>query len=211
MHLSLRVGGKIRLFIVRDEPFRRHTKLIRREPKRATIRGGLFLGIPIAGIHHRASSPCLLVRLFLLSLEYARSDRFYNRFTNSPESPRTPCSFSPPPSPALQRCTASAIIHPWDSQIHRFRSAYRGISWGKDTRGRRGKTLFPNIFVKKRRNWPSSSGSTRKIGILTLKNEMRNTKEFFRDFIFYSRNTFQSQFNYIYRGILIYIFLFYVY
>lgn len=91
MHLSLRrrAGGKIRLFIAGrcaiTSSYETHSAWTV-ERRREQQYGGLFLGFPIPlGIH-----PFVLL---LLSLEYARarSDRFYNRFTNSPESlPRAP-------------------------------------------------------------------------------------------------------------------------
>ena len=55
-------------------------------------------------------------------------------------------------TPRLQRCTASTIIHPLDSQIHRFRGAYRVFIRGGRIYARDATGLFPKIFAKKCRN-----------------------------------------------------------
>lgn len=206
MHPSLRVGGKIRLFIVAMSHFvvarnsfgarteeSNNTPRVPRDPHPPTFTTALP---PPPAF---SSSP---------SSTRARTDSIIvSQIRPSHRAPRA--SSHPPfllPPPGLQRCTA--IIHPRDSQIHRFRSLPRG----KDTRGRRGKALFPKIFAKKRRNWLTSSGSTHKIGILTLKNEMRCIKAIFPWFyiLFMQHFSVAIYCNYIYRGILIYIFLFYV-
>lgn len=68
----------------RCAPLYRRTKLIRRKsPKRATIRR------VVPGDSHSRPTPSVLPP------EGMRSGRFYNRFTNSPESPRSASSHHP--------------------------------------------------------------------------------------------------------------------
>lgn len=124
MHPSLRTWRNP-LVHRHDVPLYHRTKLIRREPpKRATIRR------VVPGDSHPRPTPL-----------------------PSPSSPRGACARADSiivsqirPShyaslllttPRLQRYTASAIIHPWDSQIHRFRDAYRVfIRGGRKHEGR---------------------------------------------------------------------------
>lgn len=105
----------------RDAPLYRRTKLIRREsPKRATIRR----------VVPRDSHPLHL----RLPPEGMRSGRFYNRFTNSPESPRSTSSHHP------AFTTVYRISH--YPPLRLANSSFPGRvprvhPWGKDTRGTR--------------------------------------------------------------------------
>lgn len=106
MHPSLR--AKTRLFIVAMC----HYIVVRNSfgvnRRREQQYGGLFLGIPIPGLHLHPPRAC------------ARADSII--VSQIRPSHRAPLLLT---APRLQRCTASTIIHPWDSQIHRFRDAYR--------------------------------------------------------------------------------------
>lgn len=79
-----------------------HTKLIRREPRQEGQQyGGLFPG---SRSPPRPRHPSAFSSSFSPLLSCIHLDRFYNRFTNSPESRRY--FFSSQTPSRLQRCTA---------------------------------------------------------------------------------------------------------
>lgn len=122
MHPSLRARGNPPVHR-RDASLYRRTKLIRREPpKRATIRR--VVPSPSPGLHLRPSP----------APPSMRSGRFYNRFTNSPESPRSASSHHP------AFTTVYRISH--YPPLRLANSSFPGRvprihPWGKDTRGTR--------------------------------------------------------------------------
>lgn len=117
MHPSLRARGNPPAHR-RNALLYRRTKLIRREPpKRATIRR-----VVPRDPHPYTPSPNM------------RSGRFYNRFTNSPESPRSASSHHPAFT-TVYRISHYPPLRLANSSFPK--RVLRVPPWGKDTRGTR--------------------------------------------------------------------------
>lgn len=141
----------------RDAPLRRHTKLIRtvNRQREQQYRRGCSQGLRSRHPFH--SSTCI------------RSDRFYNRFTNSPESPRARRFFPPQTGfttvyrtshyPPLR--LANSSFPGRVARVHEGGGIHEGRRWVLSRRRSRRNAVIDR--ARRGRLW-----SPRGIGILTL-------------------------------------------